>query len=103
MIEPEPDHLFLKLRGRINSAQQIAANRFIGELIAAVIERLARRLLVGAVGHEVDLLILSIDISKPLDGIRMGNFECRDLCGYRSGQYSLAGMQLPIQKPLAAR
>ncbi len=98
MVEPEPDHLLLQLRRGIHRAQQFAANGLIRELVAALVERLARLLLVGPVGQGIDGLVFRVDRGKPFLGVGVRHLESADLCGDRRRQGRVPGVELLLEE-----
>jgi hypothetical protein len=102
MIQPEPDHLLLKLRPGVHRAQQVAPGRFVGEAVAMLVERLARLFPGRIIGQCIDALAFAVDRGDGLHRIDVRDLHALDLRGNRHRQRRVPGAQLRIQEPRAA-
>ena len=96
MVQPEPHHLFLQLRGRIDRAQQVAARGLVGELVAALIQRLARL----RPCHRPPGIALMRWCSALTASNRLRRIEVCDLHGIDCGP---TGPRRPVSRAAAAR
>ena len=102
VVQPEPHHLLLKLRRRVDGAEQLFANGAVCRLVALHIELLACLDLVVPLDHGVDGLAPRGELDENLGGVRAARGRSVDLRGDRRGK-GLVGAQLPLQIALTAQ
>ncbi len=102
VVEPEPGHLLLQLRRRINRAQQLALRRFEGHFVAEFAARLARLLFRVRVVECVDALLLGDFVGHELCRGRAFDIQPVDLRLDRLRQRVVSARQLLVEKTLAA-
>ncbi len=101
VVQPEPHHLFLQLRRGIDGPQQFAAPCFVHQLVALVVERLPRGLLVGPIRKGVDPLLLGHHFHQQLVAVVVADAQLPDFLGHGVRQAAVFGTQLLRQVALA--
>ncbi len=103
LVQPEPCHLFLQLRRRIDRAQHFDARGLIRELLAVLVERLARGRLGVAVRHRLDALLLRAGLAHQGGRRRPADLQSADGGRDRRRQCVVLSGELFIEKAPAAK